>query len=137
MEELLVSDGTDHATLIKKEVGQNKKQIDTWILNIDIREVSKERSQRMLEAAAQTVSIAGVEDARHQILMPDIFANTNDGKIESGNLSGHAAARGASTGTAAASDFSTVGIKYFKTSTKSSKTFNCDSEFLAANISFL
>ncbi len=59
MEELLVSDGTDHATLIKKEVGQNKKQIDTWILNIDIREVSKERSQRMLEAAAQTVSIAG------------------------------------------------------------------------------
>ena len=61
--------------------------------------------------------------------MPDIFANTNDGKVESGNLSGHAAARGASTGTAAASDSNTVGIKYFKTSGRGAATVNIARSF--------
>ena len=61
--------------------------------------------------------------------MPDIFSNTNDGKVESGNLSSHAAARGASTGTAAASDTSTVGIKYFKTSGRGAATVNIARSF--------
>ena len=61
--------------------------------------------------------------------MPDIFANTNDGKVESGNLSGHAAARGASTGTADDNDFSSVGIKYFKTSGRGAATVNIARSF--------
>jgi len=49
--------------------------------------------------------------------MPDIFSNTNDGKIDTGNISGHSSARGASTGTATANEnLSSSGIKYFRTS---------------------
>ncbi|MED5276618.1 MAG: GNAT family N-acetyltransferase [Actinomycetota bacterium] len=59
MEQLLVSDGTDTATLTKKNVGETETQINTWLLEINVAESSRERSQRMLEAAAQTVSISG------------------------------------------------------------------------------
>ena len=55
--------------------------------------------------------------------MPDIFSNTNDGKIDTGNLSGHSAARGASTGTATANENqSNSAIKYFKTSGRGAAT---------------
>ena len=59
MEQLLVSDRTDTATLTKKNVGETETQINTWLLEINVAEGSRERSQRMLEAAAQTVSISG------------------------------------------------------------------------------
>ena len=55
--------------------------------------------------------------------MPDIFSNTNDGKIDTGNLSSHSAARGASTGTATANENqSSSAIKYFKTSGRGAAT---------------
>ena len=55
--------------------------------------------------------------------MPDIFSNTNDGKIYTGNVSGHSAARGASTGTATANEnLSNAGVKYFKTSGRGAAT---------------
>ena len=61
--------------------------------------------------------------------MPDIFSNTNDGQVESGNVSGHAAARGASTGTAVDDDNTTVGVKYFKTSGRGAATVNIRRSF--------
>jgi len=59
MEQLLVSDGTDNATLTKKNVGEIEKQTDTWLLELKILESNEERSRRMLEAAAHTVSLSG------------------------------------------------------------------------------
>ena len=59
MEQLLVSDGTDNATLTKKNVGETEKRNDTWLLELKIHESNEERSRRMLEAAAHTVSISG------------------------------------------------------------------------------
>jgi len=59
MEQLLVSDGTDNATLTKKNVGEIEQQTDTWLLELKILESNEERSRRMLEAAAHTVSISG------------------------------------------------------------------------------
>ena len=62
--------------------------------------------------------------------MPDIFSNTNDGKIDTGNVSGHSAARGASTGTATANEsLSSPGIKYFKTSGRGAATVNIARSF--------
>ena len=55
--------------------------------------------------------------------MPDIFSNTNDGKIDTGNVSGHSAARGASSGTATANENSSnSAIKYFRTSGRGATT---------------
>ena len=59
MEQLLVSDGTDNATLTKKDLGETERQIVTWLLELKIPENNEERSRRMLEAAAQTISISG------------------------------------------------------------------------------
>jgi len=59
MEQLLVSDGTDNATLTKKNLGETEKHINTWLLELKILETNEERSRRMLEAAAQTISISG------------------------------------------------------------------------------
>ena len=55
--------------------------------------------------------------------MPDIFSNTNDGTINTGNVSGHSAARGASSGTATANDnLTSSAIKYFRTSGRGATT---------------
>lgn len=59
MEQLLVSDGTDNATLTKKNVWDTEKENNTWLLELKILENNEERSRRMLEAAAHTVSLSG------------------------------------------------------------------------------
>ena len=59
MEQLLVSDGTDNATLTKKNLGETEKHINTWLLELKILETNEERSRLMLDAAAQTNSISG------------------------------------------------------------------------------
>ena len=59
MEKLLVSDGTDNASLTKKNVGKTENEENTWLLELEILESNEERSRRMLEAAAHTVSLSG------------------------------------------------------------------------------
>ena len=59
MEQLLVSDGTDNATLTKKDAGKTEHENNTWILELIILESNQERARRMLEAAAHTVSLSG------------------------------------------------------------------------------
>ena len=59
MEQLFVSDGTDNATLTKKNVRETEKENNTWLLELKILENYEERSRRMLEAAAHTVSLSG------------------------------------------------------------------------------
>jgi len=59
MEQLFVSDGTDNATLTKKNVRETEKENNTWLLELKILENNEERSRRMLEAAAHTVSLSG------------------------------------------------------------------------------
>ena len=59
MEQLLVSDGTDNATLTKKDAGKTEHENNTWILELHILESNQERARRMLEAAAHTVSLSG------------------------------------------------------------------------------
>ena len=73
MEQLLVSDGTDNATLTKKNVRETEKENNTWLLELEILDNNEERARRMLEAAAHTVSLSGggtieywIEDANNE-----------------------------------------------------------------------
>ena len=68
--------------------------------------------------------------------MPDIFSNTNDGKIDTGNVSGHSTARGASSGTATANENSSnSAIKYFRSSGRGATTVAIARSFFFFNTS--
>ena len=51
MDQLVISDGTDTATLVPRD--------EDWILTVDVPDNEPERRQRMLEAAAQAIGLQG------------------------------------------------------------------------------